>query len=130
MKLSLFIEMLFQPRQLVLTQDQAEYVESLFLSGSTPEAIGRAMSATYGPEAFPYFKIPNEDGKHLEFGPRDWEIDGLEFIRAAMVKLGAIKVRKHSDYYQTAHRMVRHLAGIAANAPLPEKKGADNGPTA
>ena len=124
MKLSLFVEMLFQPRQLVLTQDQAEYVERLFLTGSTPEEIGRAMSSTYGINSFQYFKIPNDAGTHLGLGPRDWEIDGLEFIRAAMVKLGAIKVRKHSDYYQTAHRMVRHLAGIAASAPVPERKKA------
>lgn len=130
MRISLFWDILRQPKKLMLTQGQADYIESLFLADSTPEAIGRAMASTYGREAFDYFKIPNAEGTHLEFGPRDYEIDGLEFIRSAMIKLGAIKTRNGSDYYQTAHRMVRHLAGVAANAPLPEKKGAENGPTA
>ena len=122
MKLSLLLDVIRQPKRLVLTQGQADYVESLFLADTPPEAIGRGMAATYGREAFDYFKIPNEAGTRLEFGPRDYEIDGLEFIRAAMIKLGAIKTRKGSDYYQTAHRMVRKLAGIAATAPVPEKK--------
>lgn len=122
----LFLALLFKPRAIRLTQEQAEYVESLYLSNPDPAAIGRAFNQLYGADRFRYFMVPNAEGTALVFEPRDLWLDGLEYIRAAMIRLGAIIVRtehgRKYDYYQTSHRMVQHTAGIAAKAPIPESK--------
>lgn len=115
----LILDILFQPRKLKLTETQALYVESLFMGGSGPEEIARGMGAMFGRERFPYFKIKSEDGKRLEFGPAALDIEGLEYLRAAMIRLGAIKVKGKYDYYQTDHRMTRKISSVAATAPLP-----------
>ena len=117
-----------QPKRLELTQGQAEYVEQLFLGGAAPDEIGRAMDKMYSRKTWAYFKVPGQGGG-FEFAETvDYEIDGLEYLRAAMVKLGAIVVRKDADgklydYYQGDHAMVKKLAGIAATAPVPERRG-------
>jgi hypothetical protein len=117
-----------QPKHLELTQDQAEYVQGLFLGGAAPDEIGRAMDKTYGRKTWDYFKLPGHGGAFEFTSTVDYEIDGLEYLRAAMIKLGAIVVRKDTDgkyydYYQGSHAMVQKIAGIAASAPIPEKRG-------
>ena len=115
------------PKALELDQAQAEYVESLFLGGSSPEDIGRAMDKSYGRKSWSYFKVPGHGGTFSFSETVDYEIDGLEYLRAAMIRLGAIQVRpdesgKVADYYQADHRMVKKLAGIAADAAVPEPR--------
>ena len=110
---------LLHPKRLRLTEDQARYVEALFVSGSMPADIGRGMDKTYSRTSFKYFQIPNAKGDGFEFGVADYEIDGLEYIRAAMDKVGAIDKK---GYYVNAHPMVQRIATAAAGAPLPKSR--------
>lgn len=107
---------LFRPRRLRIGRDVALYVQELFLAGSQPADIGRAVDKRFGRTRYAYFKVPNADMTGFEFCPADYEIDGLEYIRAAMDKVGAIK----RGYYVNAHPMVQRIAQAAVNAPLPQ----------
>jgi len=111
------------PKRLELTRDQADYVESLFMGGASPEDVGRAMDKTYGRKSWKYFQVPNAAGTGFEFAETvDYYIDGLEYLRSAMIALGAMKPEKRCDIYEASHPMVQKLASIAANAPIPESK--------
>lgn len=114
--MKLFLLSLFLPKRLKLPKNVAEYVQSLFLSGATPEAIGRAVDRMFNRKSFKYFMIPNEKGTGFEFGVADYEIDGLEYIRATLDQVGAIK----NGYYVNNHPMVQKIAAAAASAPLPQ----------
>ena len=113
-----------QPKTLILTQNQAEYVCGLFLGGVNPENIARAMASMYGREAFPYFQIVNEKMDGLCWSAIDFDIQGLELVRSAMITLGALTVKPDGDYYETSHPMVKYLAGKIITATMPEQKGA------
>lgn len=121
-----FFALLRHPKTLELSQDQAEYIEGLFMGGADPEAIARGVNATYRRESFAYFQIPNAVRDGFEFGPADLYVEGCEYLRSAMVKLGAIEVHKENgrtfDFYNAAHPMVKKIASIAAEAPIPESK--------
>lgn len=116
MRVKFLLAELFRPRKLKIGRDVAEYVQELFLSGASPADIGRAVDKRFGRTRYAYFKIPNADRSGFEFAPADYEIDGLEYIRAAMDKVGAIK----RGYYVNAHPMVQRIAQAAASAPLPQ----------
>jgi len=118
-----FFASLTHPKRLELTPGQAAYVESLFMGGADPEAIGRAMDKTYGRKSWKYFQVPNAKGSGFEFAETvDYYLDGLEYLRSAMIALGAMKPEKRCDVYEASHPMVQKLASIAANAPIPESK--------
>jgi len=118
---------LLHPRTLWLSETQAEYVEGLFMSGSSPEAIGRAVNTMYGRERFKALQIWDEAENRFVFKDADFEMDGMEYVWAAMKRIGALKHRIDGWYYITSHPMVQKLAGIAATAPVPQslKKGAE-----
>ena len=119
----LFFASITHPKRLELTPGQASYVESLFMGGADPEAIGRAMDKTYSRKSWKYFQVPNARGNGFEFAETvDYYLDGLEYLRSAMIALGAMTPRKDGDYYEASHPMVQKLASIAANAPIPEHK--------
>jgi len=120
----LLCKLLFKPRKLVLTDRQAEYVQALFLGGSGPEDIARGVYSTFGRDSFQYFFVPNESETDMEPNQNGLDIDGMEMLRAAMIKLGAIKVRGGFDYYQTKHAMTVRFAKIAADAAIPKTKEA------
>ena len=122
--LRLWIAMLCKPRRLKLTQEQAEYVRDLFLGGSSPEDLARAMDRRYKRTAFPYFKIPNAAGNALEFGTADYEIDGLEYLNAALwhPAIGAVEKRGREYYYVASHPMVQRIAQAASGAPIPQSR--------
>lgn len=128
-KIRLFWQMARAPKRLVLRQDQAEYVRDLFLGGADPEGIGRAMDKTYGRKTFPYFKVPNEEGTALEFGTADYEIDGLEYLNAALwhPAIGAIAKRGKEYYYVNDNPMIQRIAAAASTMPIPQggKRGTD-----
>ena len=118
---------LLHPNALHLSETQAEYVEGLFMSGSTPEAIGRAVNTMYGRERFKALRIWDAEQNRFVFKDADFEMDGMEYVWAAMKRIGALKHRIDGWYYITSHPMVKKLAGIAAAAPVPQslKKGAE-----
>lgn len=113
---------IIHPWKLKLTKEQAEFVQSLFLSGTAPEGIARAMVARYGRETWRFFQTFDAVKNAFVFKPADFEIEGLEFLMSAMVKLKALVRKVDGMYYQTSHPMVKKLAEIATNAPVPEKK--------
>lgn len=118
----LWLALLLKPRRLRLTQDQAEYVRDLFLGGADPEGIGRAMDKRYGRKTFPFFKIPNEAGDGLDFGTADYEIDGLEYLNAALwhPAIGAIVKRGKEYYYVNDNPMIQRIAAAASTMPIPQ----------
>ena len=114
-----------QPKTLILRQDQAEYVRDLFLGGVNPENIARATASMYGREAFPYFQIVNEKMDGLCWSAIDFDIQGLELVRASMITLGALTIKPDGDYYETSHPMVKYLSDKIITATMPETaKGA------
>lgn len=113
---------LFHPKILMLTTEQAEYVQELFLAGSTPEAIGRAMNSRYKRTTWQYFANFDKETNRYKFDPADYEMDGLEYIWATMHIVGALVKRRDGEYYQTNHPMVKRLASEAVQAPIPKKK--------
>ena len=113
-------ETMRQKKELVLSVGAAKYVESLFMGGAGPEDIARAMNARYGRERWNYFRVFDPGAFAYVFKNADLHIDGLEYIRSALVTLGGIVVKKDGDYYQAAHPMVQKIAGIAAHAALPK----------
>jgi len=117
-----WIETFKHPKKLVLTQEQAEYIESLFMGGSDPEAIARAMNSRWGRETWLYFQTFDDLPGRFVFKPADFEVDGLEYLWSAMQAQGALVKKKDGLYYQCDHPMVKKLAGIAVNAPVPQKK--------
>lgn len=117
-----WIETFKHPRTLKLTKDQAEYVESLFMGGSYPEAIARAFFSLNKRENFKYFQTFNADKNIFVFNPSDFEIEGIELLWAAMLLVGALVKKRDGLYYQGDHPMVKRLAGIAVKAPTPQKK--------
>lgn len=119
--MALFIpETMRQEKSLVLSVGAANCVESLFMGGAGPEDIARAMNARYGRESWNYFRVFDPKSFAYVFKNADLHIDGLEYIRSALVTLGGIVVKKDGDYYQAAHPMVQKIAGIAAHAALPK----------
>lgn len=128
-KIRLFWQMALAPKRLVLQRHHAEYVRDLFLGGADPEGIGRAMDRIYGRKTFPYFRVPNEAGTALEFGVADYEIDGLEYLNAALwhPAIGAIAKRGKEYYYVNDNPMVQRIAAAASKAPIPQgvKRGTD-----
>lgn len=120
----LWLALLLKPRRLRLTQDQAEYVQNLFIGGTDPEGIGRAMDKRYSRKTFPFFKIPNEAGDGLDFGTADYEIDGLEYLNATLWHpgIGAVEKRGRSYYYVNSHPMVQRIAQAASGAPVPQSR--------
>ena len=117
-----WIETFKHPRTLKLTKDQAEYVESLFMGGSEPEAIGRSFFRMYPREQFKYFQTFNAEKNVFAFNPADFEIEGIELLWACMFLVGALVKKRDGVYYQGDHPMVKRLAGIAVQAPIPQKK--------
>lgn len=116
---------LLHPRSLALTIEQAEYVQGLLLSGSSPEDIGRAMDKRYKRRAWLYLQAWNAEKLRFEWTETvAYDMDGLEYIRSAMIKLGAIRHKGRFDYYQTNHPMTQVVAAAASKAPIPQKKGA------
>lgn len=114
---------LVHPKRLVLDGAQAAYVSALFQSGSSPEDVGRAMDKTYGRKSWKYFQIPNAVGNGFEFSESvDYYIDGLEYLRSAMITLGAIVVKRDGDYYVAEHPLTKWLAAKVTTAPIPEAK--------
>ena len=114
---------LAHPKRLILDAAQALYVSTLFQSGSSPEDVGRAMDKTYGRKSWKYFQLPNAAGTGFEFAESvDYYIDGLEYLRSAMITLGAIIAKPDGDYYVAEHPLTKWLAEKAANAPIPEAK--------
>jgi hypothetical protein len=122
--IKLLYALIRQPKTLILDEKQAEYVQGLFLGGVNPENIARSVASMYGREAFPYFQIVNEKMDGLTWGAIDFDIQGLELIRASMITLGALTVKKDGDYYETAHPMVKYLSEKIITATMPEPKGA------
>lgn len=122
--LRLWIAILCKPRRLKLTQEQAEYVRDLFLGGSSPEDLGRAMDRRYKRTSFPFFKVPNVAGDALEFGTADYEIDGLEYLNAALwhPAIGAVEKKGRDYYYVSSHPMVQRIAQAANGAPIPQSR--------
>ena len=113
------------PRRLILKTEQAEYVQGLLLGGASPEEIGRAMDKRYNRKSWRYFQA--WDAEALAFvWPTTvaYDIDGLEYIRSAMIKLGAIRHKGRFDYYQANHPMTKVVAAAATKAPIPQSKGA------
>lgn len=114
-----------QPKTLILNQQQAEYVRDLFLGAVNPEDIARAVASMFGREAFPYFQVVNEKMDGLCWGAIDYDIQGLELVRASMITLGALTVKPDGDYYETSHPMVQYLSNKIIAATMPETtKGA------
>lgn len=113
---------LFHPKDLVLTTDQAEYVQELFLSGSSPEAIGRAMNSRYKRTTWAYFQNFDHETNRYKFDPADFEMDGLEYIGAAMKIVGALVKRRDGYYYQLDHPMVKRVRAETLNSPIPKRK--------
>lgn len=113
---------MFHPKELVLTTEQGEYVQELFLSGSSPEAIGRAMNSRYKRTTWAYFQNFDKENNRYKFDPADFEMDGLEYIWAAMIVVGALVKQKDGYYYQLDHPMVKRLASEAVQAPIPKRK--------
>lgn len=127
------------PRELRLTYEQARHVESLILGGSDPAAIGKAMNRLYDRKSFKYFRIYNTDEHRFEWMPADYEMDGLEYLHAAMIRLGAYipiyfgyakvqgkwqKIAGKGKYcYNPDHDIVKKLAARVVNEPVPQKKG-------
>jgi hypothetical protein len=120
----LWLAMLRKPRRLKLTQEQAEYVRDLFIGGSSPEDLGRAMDRRYKRTSFPFFMIPNEAGDGLEFGSGDYEIDGLEYLNAALwhPAIGAVEKKGRDYYYVSSHPMVQRISKAASEAPIPQSR--------
>jgi hypothetical protein len=117
-----FFAELRHPKVLILDHNQAQYVESLFLGCANPEDIGRAMDKTYKRTSFRYFQEPNSAMTGFIFGTGDYEIEGLEYMRSAMIELGAMTPKKDGDYYDTDHPMVRRIANIATTATVPQSR--------
>lgn len=116
---------LFHPRALVLTQDQAEYVQGLLLGGASPEDIGRAMDKMHGRQSWKYFQSWNSQELRFEWTtPVAYDIDGIEYIWSAMVKLRALRKRGREYYYQADHPMTRIVADAASKAAIPQKREA------
>lgn len=114
-----------QPRFMALQLDLAEYVQSLFLADTPPEQIGRMVDKMYGRRRFRFFKVWDDAKGRFDFPEEvDYGMDGLEYVNAAMIKLGALEQKRDGTYYNTGHPMVQHLAKKMQEAPLPAKKGA------
>lgn len=116
---------LFHPRSVKLNREQAEYVQSLFLGGADPAEMGRAMDKRYGRKSWKAFQ--SWDGESFRFVWPDtvaYDMDGLEYLRSAMIKLKACRKRGNDDIYDTSHPMVQKIGEIAKVAPIPEKREA------
>ena len=115
---------LLQPKALRLNRDQVETVRGMFVCGSTPESIGRYIDDLFGRRHFKYFRVFNDKTMRYEFGEAfDYEMDGIEYINAAMIAVGALRKKRDGWYYDTTNDMVKVLAAKMVQAPLPEKKG-------
>lgn len=126
------------PRKLRISREIALYVETMLLSGTPPAEIGRAVDKTYGREQFRFFQVPNETNTGWTFGPVDYEIDGLEYINAALHVLGGYHrvVFGHARHgkkwvrvsgsgrwaYNPSHPMVQYISGIGMKAAVPERR--------
>lgn len=113
---------LFQPKELILTLEQAEHVQSMFLAGSSPEAIGRSVHSLWKRTSWAYLKVFDGVNNRYKFDPADFEMDGLEYLNSAMFSLGALVKKRDGVYYQCDHPMVKRLAEIACQAPIPKRK--------
>lgn len=112
-----FIAELLKPKALVLDAGQAEFVCNLFVGGADPRTIGSMVDKMYNRKSWAYFKVPNADRSGLEFASADYEIDGLEYINAAMYAVGAID---KDGYYVPSHPMVKRVAETMSNMKIPE----------
>jgi hypothetical protein len=110
------------PKRLILTQEQADRISGLFMSGSNPEAIGRAFFAIWKRSEFKFFQTFDAETNVFVFKTSDLEMEGLELLWAAMFLAKALVKKRDGVYYQLDHPMVKRLAGIAVQAPLPQKK--------
>ena len=128
------------PRKLKLSFAQADYVRTLFLGGASFEAIGRAIHSMYKRESWKYFQVFNADTFRFEF-PRDkidFMMDGLEYINAAMDRLGGYhrvifgyaihngKIMRVDGVgnrcYNPDNDMVKECARRNGQEPIPDKK--------
>ena len=114
----------FQPKTLKLTREQVDTVRSMFVAGSMPEAIGRAMDAMYKRTTFKYFRVYDDKAACYSFlDTFDYEMDGMEYVNAAMMAVGALKKKRGGWYYDTTADMVQTLAAKMNAAPILERKG-------
>lgn len=121
------IAYLLHPKRLKLSKLHAEYVQELFLGGSSPEDVGRSMNNLFGRMTWKYFQVFNAQKWRYEWpiasedgeGRVDFEIDGLEYINAALWALGGVV----KGYYNPNHPMVKKIAEYAGKQEPPKRKG-------
>ena len=121
------IAYILHPKRLKLSKFHAEYVQELFLGGSSPEDVGRCMNNLFGRKTWKYFQVFNAQKWRYEWpiasedgeGRVDFEIDGLEYINAALWALGGVV----KGYYNPNHPMVKKIAEYAGKQEPPKRKG-------
>ena len=121
------IAYILHPKRLKLSKFHAEYVQELFLGGSSPEDVGRGMNNLFGRKTWKYFQVFNAQKWRYEWpiasedgeGRVDFEIDGLEYINAALWALGGVV----KGYYNPNHPMVKKIAEYAGKQEPPKRKG-------
>jgi len=121
------IAYILHPKRLKLSKFHAEYVKELFLGGSSPEDVGRAMNNLFNRKTWKYFQVFNAQKWRYEWpiasedgeGRVDFEIDGLEYINAALWALGGVV----KGYYNPNHPMVKKIAEHAGKQEPPKRKG-------
>ena len=113
-----------RPDKLELTDEQAAYIEELFLEYDARE-VGKRFFRMFPRTDFRYFMVPTVDGQALEWGPVDYELDAIELIWAAAKHQGALVEKEDGDYWQLAHPMAKRYVELGASmqAPVPTGKG-------
>lgn len=111
-----------RPEKLVLTDEQAAYIEELFLEYDAPE-VGKRFFRMFPRTYFRYFLVPTEDGQALTFGPIDYELDAIELIWAAAKHRGALVEKEDGDYWQLAHPMAKRYVEIGSKMTIPVPGG-------
>ncbi|CAK0767925.1 hypothetical protein CCP3SC15_3760005 [Gammaproteobacteria bacterium] len=112
-----------RPATLELTREQAEYAECTFLAGADMATLAKTFYRRYPRVTFPYFMVPAEDGRALEFGRVELGIEGTEIVYAAMRTLGAVIAKEDGEYFQNAHPMVQRMAEAASTFTPPASRG-------